>query len=151
MISGEESQMNIASIGKALAGQAIEGTKNAVVDAMRDTQKPAVSPGEVKPTAVDTGAVILGQIQAMQRPLQADQELLVLFRAGDEMLRVTEIFVPNTKVLVFAGADPQGNVTRVIAPVDSAQVVCKIVKTPQGAAPVRINVLTPKPRPEPVA
>ena len=142
--------MNIASIGKVLAGQAIEGTKNTVLAAMNpDPPKPAKA--DPVPAPVDTGAVILGQIQAMQRPLQGDQELMVLFRAGEEMLRVAEIFVPNSKVLVFAGLDYQGNVTRVIAPVDSAQVVCKIVKVSPESMPVRVNILTPKPRTEPSA
>jgi hypothetical protein len=135
--------MNIANIGRAIAGQAIEGTKNTVIEAFKapEPAKPAAPP--------DMQAVILGQIQAMQRPLQGDQELLVHFRAGDEMLRVTEIFVPSPKVLVFAGLDSQGNITRVISPVDQALVVCKILKVAPGALPVRVNVLTPKPKPEP--
>jgi hypothetical protein len=140
--------MNIANLGKALAGQALEGTKNTVLAAMNPEQpKPAKS----EPVPTDIGAVILGQIQAMQRPLQSDQELHVLYRAGEEILRVFEIFVPSPKVLVFAGVDYQGNVTRVIAPVDTAHVVCKIMKVSSGLAPVRVNILTPKPRPEPAA
>lgn len=74
-----------------------------------------------------------------------------MFRAGGEMLRVTEIFVPNAQVLVFAGLDAEGRVTRVISPVDAAQVVCKVMQVAPGAAPVRINVLTPKPQPKPAA
>jgi len=140
--------MNISSLGKTLAGQAFEGTKNTVLAAMNPDPPKPVQPAQ---PPMDVGAVILGQIQAMQRPLQGDQELHVLLPTGEEMLRVLEIFVPNIKVLVFAGADAQGNVTRVIAPVDSAQVVCKIVKVSPGAAPVRVNILTPKPRPEPAA
>ena len=125
--------MNIASLGKVLAGQAIEGTKNTVMEAIRAPETP--KPAEPKPQSIDTGAVILGQIQAMQRPLQANQELLVLFRAGDEMLRVTEIFVPNTKVLVFAGMDPQGNVTRVIAPVDTVRLSARFYRCPREQHP----------------
>ena len=87
----------------------------------------------------------------MQRPLKEDQELAVLFRAGDEMLRVTEIIVPNPEVLVFAGLDDQGNITRVISPVDMAQVVCKVMPVAPGAGAVRVNVLTPKPQPRPGA
>ncbi len=141
--------MNIANLGKVLAGQALEGTKNTVLAAMNpEPPKPAAKPD---PVPTDVGAVILAQIQAMQRPLQYDQELHVLYRAGDETLRVFEIFVPGPKVLVFAGVDYQGNVTRVIAPVDSAHVVCKIMKVSPGTNPVRVNILTPKPRPEPAA
>src|SRR5579872_513357 len=100
--------MTIGSIGKALASQAIETTKNSVMDAVRTPEPP--KPADVKPVppavAGDVGAIIVGQIQAMQRPLREDQELAVTFRAGTEMLRITEIFVPNANVLVFAGVDP---------------------------------------------
>jgi hypothetical protein len=85
----------------------------------------------------------------MQRPLREDQELAVLFRAGDEMLRVTEIIVPNAEVLVFAGVDAQGNITRVISPAGAAQVVCRILKVSPGATASRVNVLTPRPQPKP--
>jgi hypothetical protein len=141
--------MTIGSLGKALANQAMETTKNTVMDAVRPSD-PA-KPAEAKPLPQDTGAIIIGQIQAMQRPLREDQELLVAFRAGDEMLRVKEIFVPSPQVLVFAGVDEEGNVTRVIAPVETAQVVCKVVPVAAGASPLRVNVLTPKPPPKPAA
>ena len=87
----------------------------------------------------------------MQRPLKEDQELAVLFHAGDEMLRVTEIFVPNAEVLVFAGVDSKArtNVTRVISPVGAAQVVCRILQVAPGATASRVNVLTPRPQPKP--
>jgi hypothetical protein len=141
--------MTIGSLGKVLANQAIESTKNSVMEAVRPSE-PAKS-AETKPTVQDVGAVIIGQIQAMQRPLGEDRELAVTFRAGNEMLRITEIFVPNAQVLVFAGVDPEGNVTRVISPVDTAQVVCKVVPVAPGVNPVRVNVLTPKPQPKPAA
>ena len=141
--------MTIGGIGKVLANQAIESTKKTVMDAVNpsDTAKPA-KPGEA---AADVGTIIVGQIQAMQRPLREDQELRVTVRAGDEMLRVTEILVPNAQVLIFVGADGAGHVTRVISPVDTAQVVCKVMPVAAGAGPVRVNVLTPKPQPKPGA
>jgi hypothetical protein len=141
--------MTIGSLGKALANQAMETTKNTVMDAVRPSD-PA-KPAEAKPLPQDTGAIIIGQIQAMQRPLREDQELIVTFRAGNEMLRIKEIFVPSAQVLVFAGVDEEGNVTRVIAPVETAQVVCKVLPVAAGASPVRVNVLTPKPPPKPAA
>lgn len=135
--------MTIGSIGKTLANQAIDSAKNSVMDAVRTP--------EAKPVAAtyDTGAAIVAQIQAMQRPLREDQELAVEFRAGNETLRVTEIFVPGPEVLVFAGQDAAGNVMRVISPVNAAQVVCRILKVAQGATPVRVNVLTPRSQPKP--
>jgi hypothetical protein len=87
----------------------------------------------------------------MQRPLKDDLELAVTVRACDESLRVTEIFVPNADVLVFAGTDAQGNVTRLITPASAAQVVCRILKVAPGATASRVNVLTPRPQPKPVA
>ena len=134
--------MNLANLGKTLASSAIEGTKNTVMEAMRPPDPPAKAAAPE-----NSGAAILREIHAMQRPLSEDQELMVLVRAGDETIRVAEIFVPNPLVLVFAGLDGPGNVTRVIMPVDSAQVVCKIVRVAEGSKPVRVNILTPKPRP----
>src|ERR1700691_2977571 len=96
--------MTISSLGKTLANQAIESTKNSVMDAVRTPAPP--KPAEPKPVAApqpDTGAAIVAQIQAMQRPLKEDQELAVLLRAGDEMLRVNEILAPTAEVLVVAG------------------------------------------------
>jgi hypothetical protein len=143
--------MTIGSLGKVLANQALESTKNTVMDAVRpDPPKPAPLPVSTV-AARDTGAAIIGQIQAMQRPLHDDQELAIFIRALDDTLRVTEIFVPNAEVLVFAGIDPQGNITRVIAPVETAQITCKILKVQPGATPSRVNVLTPRPQPKPSA
>jgi len=145
--------MTIGGLGKVLANQAIESTKKTVMDAVNpaDPAKTAKAAEPSLPAPADLGAIIVGQIQAMQRPLREDQELTVTFRAGDEMLRVTEILVPNAQVLIFVGADAQGHVTRVISPVDMAQVVCKVMPVAAGAGPVRVNVLTPKPQPRPGA
>ena len=142
--------MTIGGLGKALANQAIESTKNTVMDAVRPSDA-AKTAAPAQPVVQDTGSIIIGQIQAMQRPLRDDQELAVTFRAGNEMLRVTEIFVPNGQVLVFSGIDPEGHVTRVITPVDMAQVVCKVMLVTAGSNPIRVNVLTPKPQPKPAA
>ena len=143
--------MNIGSIGKTLASQAIDSAKNSVLDAVKGPAPAAKVAEPAKPAVAtaDTGAAIIGQIQAMQRSLKEDQELAVQVRAGDEMLRVTEIFVPNPEVLVFAGADREKNVTRVISPVNTAQIVCRIIRVAPGTAPLRVNVLTPKPQPKP--
>ena len=145
--------MTIGGLGKVLANQAIESTKKTVMDAVNPSDAPKnAKPAEAsQPAPADVGAIIVGQIQAMQRPLRDDQELAVTFRAGDEMLRVTEILVPNAQVLIFVGADTAGHVTRVISPVDMAQVVCKVMPVAPGAGPVRVNVLTPKPQPRPGA
>src|ERR1035441_3823305 len=132
--------MTIGNLGKVLANQALESTKNTVLDAVRDPPKqpaPAVNQAHI---VADIGSAITAQIQAMQRPLKDDQELAVLVRANDETLRVTEIFVPHPGGVVFAGVDPQGNITRVVSPVATAQVVCKILKVAPGATASRVNI-----------
>lgn len=140
--------MSIGNIGRALAGQAIENTKKNVMDALR-TPEAATPEKPVAPAPENVGATILGQIQAMQRALKEDQELKVVCHCNNETLRVLEIFVPSSQVFVLAGIDAENNVTRVITPVSAAPLVCKIVKVAEGAQPVRVNVLTPRPKPEP--
>ena len=148
--------MTIGSIGKALVSEALDSTKKSVIDAVTTTPKAAASTPSAPVPAENAmpssaGATIIGQIQAMQRPLKEDQELAVIVRAGEETLRATEIFVPNGEVLVFAGIDAQGNITRLITAGNSAQVVCKILKVAPGATATRVNVLTPRPQPKPAA
>jgi uncharacterized protein (UPF0218 family) len=145
--------MTIGGLGKVLASQAIESTKKTVLDAVNpnDPVKPARPAEGPQPSQSDVGAIIVGQIQAMQRPLREDQELAVTVRGGDEMLRVIEILVPNAQVLIFVGADAEGRVTRVVSPADASHVVCKVMPVAPGASPVRVNVLTPKPQPRPAA
>jgi hypothetical protein len=142
--------MAFGNIGKALVGQAIETTKKNMMDGLMsaDSSKPAekhpAAPGPAEPI----GGVILGQIQGMQRALREDQELLVYCDAGGEKLRVTDIFVPNLQVLVLAGEDAEKNITRLVTPADSVQLVCKIMKVAPGAQPVRINVRSPRAKAE---
>ena len=143
--------MAFGNIGKVLAGQALEATKKNVIDAFTGPE-PAKSADKggaaVQQPVESVGGTILGQLQAMQRPLKDDQELVVLFEAGGETLRVLEIFVPTLQVFVLAGVDAEQNVTRAIVPVERAQLVCKIKKVAADAKPVRVNVLSPRPKPE---
>jgi hypothetical protein len=136
--------MAFGNIGKVIAGQALETTKKNVMDAFMSEKPPAEKPA-APPPPEPIGAVVLNQIQAMQRALKEDQELLVSFSAGGETLRVLEVFVPSVHVLVLAGVDKEQNVTRVVVPAESAQLVCKIVKVAAGAKPIRVNVLSPRP------
>ena len=142
--------MALGNIGKTLAGQAIDAVKKNALDAVRpDAGKPAEKPAEKNPAPAESpGSVILGQIQAMQRLLRDDQELVVLYESRTEALRVLEIFVPSVHVLVLAGMDDENHVTRVIAPAAALLLVCKVKNVIPGAAPVRVNILTPKPRTE---
>jgi hypothetical protein len=142
--------MALGNIGKTLAGQAIDAVKKNALDAVRpEAPKNAEKPVE-KPAAQpeSPGAVILGQVQAMQRQLKDDQELVILHESRAETLRVLEIFVPSVHVLVLAGIDDENHVTRVIVPAATLQLVCKVKNVVPGTAPVRVNILTPRPRTE---
>ena len=133
--------MAFGNIGKVLADQAIEATKKNVLGAITGPEPKAADKPQAPPVET-VGGTILGQLQAMQRPLRDDQELVVTFHTGSETLRVTEIFVPTLQVFVLAGPDG-----RVITPSDKAQLVCKIVAVRHDAKPVRVNVLSPRPKP----
>ena len=137
--------MAFGNLGRVIAGQAIERTKKNVMDAITaEPQKPA----ERLAVPETVGGLILAQIQGMQRALKDDQELAVEYFTGTEMLRVHEVFVPSLQVLVLAGVDANQNVTRAIVPADSVKLVCKIVKVAPDAKPVRVNVLSPRQKPE---
>jgi hypothetical protein len=141
--------MAFGSIGKVIAGQAIEATKQNVMDALHPERPAAPAPQQPAPESI--GGLILGQIQAMQRPMKDDQELVVHFSAGGEKLRVLEIFVPSVQVFVLAGLDAEQNVTRVVVPAEAAILVCKIMKVAPDTKPIRVNVLSPRPKPDPQA
>ena len=71
------------------------------------------------------GAIMLGQVQAMQKACKEDEELVVLFRSGSETVRVLEFIVPSWTVLVLAGVDEAKNTTRVVSTPESVQLVCR--------------------------
>ena len=128
--------MALGDLTKQLAEQAIAGTFRS-------------SPTKGEPPAVQTEDVcgtIMGEIQAMQKALKEDDELVVLFHAGSEMLRVVEIFMRSRNVVVLTGYDAEKNVTRAVASVEGLRLICKVVKAPAGAKPTRINFVVPKPK-----
>ena len=126
-----------------------EIAKQIALEALRTPDPPPVA--DAKPAASspseNVGAVILGQVQAMQKALKEDQELVVLCRAGGETIRVLEIYLPSWQVAVLTGIDPGKNVTRIIAPVESLQLICKPMRA-AAAKPVRIVFIAPKPKAE---
>jgi hypothetical protein len=140
--------MALADIGRAITGQALDSAKNSMLDAIKgEPAKPAAPPPAPAPVAENIGSVILGQIQAMQKSLKEDQELVVQFRSGEELLRIVEIFVPSPQVFVLSGNDAQQRVTRIVTPAAAVQLVCKILRVAPGSAPVRLKIMTPNPRP----
>ena len=108
------------------------------VDSIAGSESTAVVPESL-------GAVILGQLQAMQKSLKDDQELQVLCTIGADTLRVFEVYVPSWKVVVLTGAGADKALTRVVSPFESLQFVCKPVQAQPGAKPMRIRFVTPKP------
>ncbi len=91
-------------------------------------------------------AAVLAQVGAMQKALKEDEELVVLCQHGPERIRVMEIFAPSRHLLVLSGTDPDRNLTRVIASVESLQLVCKVMKAPPGTKPARVGLVAPKPK-----
>ena len=134
--------MGFSNLTKKFAQAAIEDQVKDVLDAMRP--EPAAPAKPAAPPAPETvGAAILKQVQAMQTALKENEELLVLFHNGLETLRVMDFFVPSPQVIVLAGLDAEKNIMRVIAPADSLQLTCKVMKTQPPATPARIRFLTP--------
>lgn len=126
--------MAFSEIAKQLASQALADQ---------------IAPKPSTPAQPDgAGAIMLGQIQAMQKACKEDEELMVLFRSGPETVRVLEFIVPSWKVLVLAGVDEAKNTTRVVSTPESVQLVCKVLKVQPPGKPVRLGFRLPKPKPE---
>jgi hypothetical protein len=126
--------MALADLTKQLAQQAILSATSGSKDA------PSPSPA----AEANTGVVFLGQIQAMQKAVKEDEELVVTLTGGAEKIRVLEIFMPSPQVAVLGGIDANRQPVRVVSAVDALQLLCKVVKVASGAKPVRIGLITPK-------
>jgi hypothetical protein len=100
------------------------------------------------PQEENIAAILIGQMQAMQKACKEEDELVVLCTVGLETLRVLEVFVPNWKVVVLTGIDTDKRIARIMAPADSLQLVCKQMSVAPPAKPTRIRFITPKPKGE---
>jgi len=116
-------------------------TKQIASQAIRNAVNPPAAPPPRPETA---GTTIMAQLQAMQKALKEDEELLVLFHAGTETVRVLEFFFPTWQVAVLTGLDREKTVTRVVVAVDSLQLICKVAKAPPPAQGSRIKFVTPR-------
>jgi hypothetical protein len=125
--------MALAELTKQLAQQALLSATSPAKEPAAPAQKETVC------------AVILAQINAMQKALKEDEELVVLFQSGAEKIRVMEIFVPSWQVVVLKGLDADRSPVRVVSPAESLQLVCKVVKAPHGVKPARVGLIAPKP------
>ncbi len=108
------------------------------------TQDPAPAAAGAVPAAENVGAIVMGQINSMQKALKEDEELVVWFSSAMETLRVMEIFLPSPKLAVLSGHDMDHNLTRVISPVEALQLVAKVVKVAAGNKAVRVGLVMPK-------
>ena len=91
----------------------------------------------------NTGTTILGQIQAMHKALKEDQELAIFAHNGAEQIRVAEIYVPNWHVFILTGLDSDKNLTRIICPVETTQLICKVLHVQPPATPTRVKLNVP--------
>ena len=117
-----------------------ELTKQIAVQALTTPDKP--NPEKAPPESV--GAALLAQLQAMQKSLKDDEELVVLYRSGNETIVVRDVFLPSWQLAVLGGIDPNKSTTRVIAPVDSLHLICKVAKVPPGNKAWRIGLVPPR-------
>ncbi|PWU12289.1 MAG: hypothetical protein C5B51_00955 [Terriglobia bacterium] len=142
--------MALGEFTKQIAQQALKAPVKDMLDSLRPPDaaqvseavknaRPAAAPGE------NICATILGQIQAMQRALKEDEELVVLFHNGMETMRVMEVYVPAWSVAVLTGIDTERNLTRVITASERLELICKVMKAQPGAKPVKVNLVAPKP------
>ncbi len=124
--------MPIGEFTKQLAQQAILSATT-----KEPAQDSAVPAGEA-------GPVFFAQIQAMQKALKEGEELALTFQNGPDRIRVMEIYMPSWRVAVLSGVDPERAFVRVISPVESLQLVARVLKTPPGAKPPRVALVAPK-------
>jgi hypothetical protein len=126
--------MALADLTKQLAKEALFSAANPPAT----PTLPASAPPE------NVGNMILGQIHAMQKALKEDEELTLWFGTGADRIRVFEVFLPTWKLAVLTGHDGERNLSRVISPVESLQLVAKVVKVAAGVKPGRVGLVTPK-------
>jgi hypothetical protein len=88
--------------------------------------------------------VILAQLALMQRALKEDEELIVLYHAGGERIRVLEVFLPSPEVAVVSGTDANRAPARAIVPAAALALLCRVVKVPPPAKPARLSLVVPK-------
>ncbi len=146
--------MSLGEFTKQLAKEAIGNQMKDVMGGLRpaDAAAKAEAIGALGNTSEDAGgnlaAMLIGQVQAMQKALREDQELFVLCTCGFETLRVLEIFSPAAKVLVLTGIDAEQNTTRIVSPAEAVQLVCKPMAVQPGTKAARVRFVLPRPKPE---
>jgi len=129
----------LADLTKQLAQQAI----------LSATSGPKSEPAAAPAPAPDAGPVFLAQIQAMQKAIKEDEELVVTWTGGADRIRVMEIFLPSPGVVVLSGVDGNRQTARVVSALEALQVLCRVVKAAPGARPLRVGLVIAKPKDTP--
>ena len=142
--------MGLGDITKQIAQQALKAPVKDVLDSLRPSDaaqvaESAKSSRTASGSADNVCQVMLAQIHAMQKALKEDEELVVLLHNGLETMRVMEIYVPAWSVAVMTGIDSERNLTRVIAPAERLELICKVMKVQPGARAVKVTLIAPKP------
>jgi len=134
--------MALGNIAKQIAQQAI-GNQVKEVLAGQESQAPGNVPSGHEESI---SSICMAELQAMQRAVKENEELVVFHHNGIETLRVLEIFVPSPEVVVLAGLDADRNVTRIISSAAVLQLTCKVRKLEPEAKATVVRVLLPKPK-----
>lgn len=131
--------MGLGQLTKQLAQQAIGNQVKDVVEGIAPPDATAA------PVAETISSMMLGELNAMQKGLKDDQELVVTCAIGNEVLRIREIYVRSPQLAVVTGTGADKALMRVICPFDSLVLVCKPTAVAAGATAVRVRIVTPKP------
>jgi hypothetical protein len=142
--------MPLGEFTKQIAKEALKAPVKDVLDSLRppDVAQAAEAAKASRVPASsgeNVGAVILGQIQAMQKAVKEDEELVILFHNRLETIRVLEVYVPSWGVAVLTGIDTERNLTRIISAAENLELTCKVMKVQPGAKAVKVNLIAPKP------
>jgi hypothetical protein len=135
--------MPLGNIAKQIAQQAIG---NQVKEVLAGQETQGVGNVLAGHEAETSSGVFLSELQAMQKAVKENEELVVLYHNGIETLRVLEIFVPSPEVIVLAGLDADRNVTRIVSSAAVLQLTCKVRKLEPEAKAIVLRVLLPKPK-----
>lgn len=143
--------MGLGDLTKQFAKDAIRSSTKDVLESLRPPELSSIADAitGAKPNAPpapsdNVGAMILAQVQAMQKALKDDEELVVICGAGVETLRVLDIFLPSWKVAVLTGIDMEKTVTRVVCAVDRLELTCKVMRVATDTKPARVRFMAPK-------
>jgi hypothetical protein len=121
-----------------------EFTKQLAQQALLNVTKEPPKEVPAAPQTENAGATIVAQLNAMQKALKEDEELMVFFHGGAERIRVMELYLPTWGVAVLSGVSQDRAMARAISPVEALQLAVRVGKAQPGAKAARINVVTPK-------